>query len=112
MTFADDPTEPVDAIIMGTGYRLSLPFVSQEIAAALGLHDTHIDLRDHTFHPDLDGLAFLGLYDLVGPQLPVLELQARWIADTWASIVPAPLEAALRLGSDACRARRQGSRML
>jgi hypothetical protein len=28
------------------------------------------------FHPDLKGLAFLGLFDLVGPFFPVLELQA------------------------------------
>jgi cation diffusion facilitator CzcD-associated flavoprotein CzcO len=110
VTFADGSIESLDAIIMGTGYRLSLPFVSQEIAAALDLDDTHIDLCDHTFHPDLDGLAFLGLYDLVGPQLPVLELQARWVAYTWASIVPALSETTSRQALEASRARRQGPR--
>ncbi|MDI6837441.1 MAG: dimethylaniline monooxygenase, partial [Rhizobiaceae bacterium] len=45
-----------DGIILGTGYRLSLPFLDAATAATLGLDDVHMDLHDHTFHPDLPGL--------------------------------------------------------
>jgi hypothetical protein len=68
------------------------------VAATLGLDHTHIDLCDHTFHPELEGLAFVGLYDQVGPLFPVLELQGRWIAYTWAGVVPAPSREALVAG--------------
>lgn len=88
--FVDGASQEVDAIIMGTGYELSLPFVGREIAQALELDGQHATLADHTFHPDLEGLAFIGLYDQVGPMLPVLELQARWLSYAWSGRVGAP----------------------
>ena len=108
VTFTDGTIETVDAIVFGTGYRLSLPFLSEDVAAALDLDDQHIDLHDHTFHPNLPGLAFIGLFDQVGPYFPVLELQARWLAYAWAGLVPAPTEGALRRGLARCRAGRGG----
>jgi cation diffusion facilitator CzcD-associated flavoprotein CzcO len=108
LRFADDSAEAADAVILGTGYRLSLPFLAPEVAQALGLDDQHIDLHDHTFHPELEGLAFLGLFDQVGPFLPVLELQARWLAYAWSGAVAAPDAAAMQAGLAACRARRGG----
>lgn len=65
--FADGTSGEFDAILLGTGYRLSLPWLAPDVAAALGLDGTRIDLHAHSFHPDLTGLAFVGLYDLVGP---------------------------------------------
>lgn len=79
--FADGRMGAFDAILFGTGYRLSLPFLAPDAAATL-------KLRDWTFHPEHDELAFVGLYDQVGPLFPVLELQARWIAYAWAGIIP------------------------
>ncbi|SEM52473.1 Predicted flavoprotein CzcO associated with the cation diffusion facilitator CzcD [Gemmobacter aquatilis] len=87
--FTDGTEAEVDAILLGTGYRIALPFCAPAIADALGLaadgHGTALRLAAQTFHPDLEGLAFLGLYDLVGPYFPVLELQARWIAQCFAT---------------------------
>lgn len=108
VTFTDGSAEMADAILLGTGYRLSLPFLAPEITEVLGLGDQHIDLHDHTFHPELEGLAFLGLFDQVGPFFPVLELQARWLAYTWSGVAPAPNMAAMRAGLATCRARRGG----
>jgi dimethylaniline monooxygenase (N-oxide forming) len=108
LRFFDGSSEAADAIILGTGYRLSLPFLAPEVAQALGLDDQHIELHDHTFHPELEGLAFLGLFDQVGPFLPVLELQARWLAYSWSGAVMAPDAAAMKAGLAACRARRGG----
>ncbi len=50
----------------------------------------HIDLADFTFHPELEGLAFLGMIPQTGPYFPVLELQARWLAYAWGGACPAP----------------------
>jgi hypothetical protein len=67
-----------------------------------------MDLHDHTFHPDLPGLAFLGLYDQIGPLLPVLELQARWIAYTFAGITPTPTREAMLNGVARARTQHNG----
>ncbi|WP_332701465.1 flavin-containing monooxygenase [Devosia sp.] len=106
--FSDGDTEEVDAILLGTGYSLALPFVSREIAETLGLDGQHIDLYDHTFHPQLDGLGFVGLYPQVGPYFPVLELQARWLSYVWAGLSPAPSTAQMDTGLSAAKARRGG----
>ncbi len=104
--FADGSETRVDGIVLGTGYRLSLPFLDDATTAALGLDEAHIDLFDHTVHPDLPGLAVLGMFDQAGPYLPVLELQARWQAYAWSGRTAMPDAAALRAGLAACRARR------
>ncbi|MEO7271017.1 MAG: dimethylaniline monooxygenase, partial [Vicinamibacterales bacterium] len=59
-----------------------------------------------TFHPDLPGLAFLGLFHQIGPLFPVLELQARWVAYAWSGTRPLPGDAEMRAGIKAVRARR------
>ena len=79
--FADGSAADVDGILFGTGYSLSLPFLAPEIAATLQLDPIGMDLFGQTFHPGLPGLAFVGLYELLGPYFPVLELQARWLAE-------------------------------
>jgi dimethylaniline monooxygenase (N-oxide forming) len=108
--FADRSSEAFDAVILGTGFKLTLPFVSETIAASLGLDGYHIDLHDHTLHPDLDGLGFIGLYPLVGPYFPVLELQARWLAYVWAGLRPMPSLETMQEDVSAARARRGGPR--
>ena len=71
----------------------------------LCLDAQHIDLYKFTFHPELAGLAFLGLYDLIGPYFPVVELQARWIAYVWSGIRPAPSRGEMEAGLTAYQAR-------
>jgi dimethylaniline monooxygenase (N-oxide forming) len=87
--FVDGSVEIVDAIVFGTGFEFNLPFLSKEIRDRLDLNHHHADLFQFTFHPDLPGLAFLGMMELQGPYFPVLELQARWIAYSWAGHLPA-----------------------
>ena len=88
--FADGTQETADAILFGTGFKLSLPFLDEATASTLKADDQGIDLYAETFHPDLPGLAFLGQFNLTGPYLPVLELQARWLASAWAEGEPKP----------------------
>lgn len=105
--FTDGSSAKPDAILFGTGYGLSLPWLAPDIAKALNFDGRGLDLHAHTFHPDLRGLAFVGLYNLVGPYLPVLELQARWIAYTLAGFVPMPSREQMAQGLEACRAMRE-----
>jgi len=90
VSFADGRAESFDAIIFGTGFELRLPFLDDEILRSLDLDGQHIDLVRRSFHPDLPGLAFVGLWDQSGPNLPPLELQARWIAYVWSGAIAAP----------------------
>jgi dimethylaniline monooxygenase (N-oxide forming) len=61
--FSDESVEEFDAIILGTGFELSPPFsfLSAAICRTLQLDAQHAELYRFTFHPDLAGLAFLGL---------------------------------------------------
>jgi cation diffusion facilitator CzcD-associated flavoprotein CzcO len=106
--FADQSSDDVDGIILGTGYKLSLPFLSEDIAKSLGLDGQGMDLHDQTIHPDLDGLAFVGLYPLIGPYFPVLELQARWLTYLWAGLCSRPSQESMRAGVALAQSRRGG----
>ena len=106
MTFADGHAEEFDGIVFGTGFELDLPFLSDDIRATLDLDAVHLDADRYTFHPDLPGLAFVGMWDQSGGYFVPLELQARWIAYTWGGAIPATSETDQRLSIDAYRARR------
>lgn len=99
--FPDGSHEAVDQVILGTGYRLALPFLDEGSRRKLALDAEHVALYKHTFHPDLPNLAVLGFYNQVGPYFPVLELQARWIASVFAGITAMPDEAEMRAGLEA-----------
>jgi dimethylaniline monooxygenase (N-oxide forming) len=74
VVFADGREEEADAIVMATGYDLSLPFLPEDVRRTLNSDPTGLDLYVHTFHPDLPGLAFIGQYILIGPYAPCVEL--------------------------------------
>ena len=88
VTFADGRAEEFDGIVFGTGFELSLPFLGDDIRAIIDLDAVHLDADRYTFHPDLPGLAFVGMWDQSGGYFVPLELQARWIAYAWGGAVP------------------------
>src|SRR6478752_7024340 len=106
VTFTDGRAEEFDGIVLGTGFELSLPFLADDVRTVLGLDATHLDADRHTFHPELPGLAFVGMWDQSGGYFVPLELQARWIAYTWGGVVRATSAAAQRAAVDAYRLRR------
>jgi dimethylaniline monooxygenase (N-oxide forming) len=106
VTFADGSAEEFDGIVLGTGFNLSMPFLDDDIRATIDLDAVHLDADRYTFHPDLPGLAFVGMWDQSGGYFVPLELQARWIAYTWGGAIPAPPEAELRSAIVRYRARR------
>ena len=106
VTFADGHAEEFDGIVLGTGFDLCLPFLSEDIRAILNLDAVHLDADRYTFHPDLPALAFVGMWDQSGGYFVPLELQARWIAYTWGGTIPATSETDQRLSIDVYRSKR------
>ena len=103
VTFSDGRTVQADAIVVGTGFDFNLPFLSGEIAETINLTTKGMDLHQFTFHPDLPGLAFAGLWTQLGPYAVPIEQQARWIAYAWSGAAPMPDQAEQRTGVAACR---------
>jgi dimethylaniline monooxygenase (N-oxide forming) len=106
VTFADGRAEEFDGIVFGTGFDLCLPFLSEDIRAAVDLDAAHLDVDRYTFHPDLPGLAFVGMWEQSGGYFVPLELQARWIAYAWGGAVKPPRESEQRVSVNAHRATR------
>jgi hypothetical protein len=101
--FADGTSQAFDAIVLGTGYRLALPFLDRGIAETLRLDDRRMDAAHYVLNPDLPGLAFLGLINQAGPYFPVLELQARYLAYAWGGAIGMPSDKELRAAIEADR---------
>jgi dimethylaniline monooxygenase (N-oxide forming) len=106
VTFADGHSESFDGILFGTGFGISMPFLDTETRRVLDLDAAHMDTDRHTFQPDLPGLAFLGMWDQSGGYFVPMELQARWIAYTWAGVIPPPAQAEQRRAVQTYRSRR------
>jgi NAD(P)-dependent dehydrogenase (short-subunit alcohol dehydrogenase family) len=106
VTFSDGSAEDFDAIVFGTGFDLNLPFLSEEIRSVLDVDATHLDADRYTFHPDLPGLAFVGMWDQSGGYFVPMELQARWIAYSWGGVIPSTSGIERRSSVAAYRSRR------
>ncbi len=106
VTFDDGHAEDFDGIVFGTGFTLSLPFLSEDIRAVLDLDAVHMDADRYTFHPDLPGMAFIGMWDQSGGYFVPLELHARWIAYAWGGAIPPLGEDDQRRSIKAYRTRR------
>lgn len=92
--FEDGSVEAVDAIILATGYRASFPFLDPQLFQVTDEVPALYRRMTLAQHP---GLHFLGLVQPVGPTIPLVEVQARWLA--------ALLSGALRLPPAATMAR-------
>ncbi|MCR5886769.1 NAD(P)-binding domain-containing protein [Hymenobacter sp. J193] len=107
VVFQDGSQAAVDAVILATGFDLNLPFLSDDIRETIQAGPDHIDLHQHTFHPCLPNLAFIGLFPQAGPYFPVVELQARWIAACWSGARALPSHEQMEAGLAEFRAFRQ-----
>ena len=90
VTFTDGSCAEVDVVVPATGFDLHLPFLADDVASTVALTRKSMELADFTFHPDLPGLAFVGLWAQLGPYAVPLEQQARYVAYTWSGRLPAP----------------------
>ena len=78
--FQDGSIAHVDAIVYCTGYRITLPFLSEH-EQVVDAKDNSVPLYKRVVHPDRPGLYFIGLIDVAGPLNPLAEMQAQWVAD-------------------------------
>jgi dimethylaniline monooxygenase (N-oxide forming) len=91
ITFADGATETFDALVAATGYRVTLPFVSPDIAP---ITDNETRLYKRMIVPDHTNLFFVGLLNSDTALNQIFELQSQLIAGVLAGSVslPSPTE--------------------
>ncbi|MEV6162447.1 NAD(P)-binding domain-containing protein [Streptomyces sp. NPDC052052] len=77
VVFTDGTSDPVDVIVWATGYRVSIPFLSDRW---LGADPERLPLYKRVFHLQDPSLAFVGLMQSTGAALPVVEAQAKLMA--------------------------------
>jgi dimethylaniline monooxygenase (N-oxide forming) len=87
IVFTDGSRRHFDAVIYATGYRTSFPFLGKEIVGAGGEPPLLYRRIASVEHP---GLFFAGLVQPIGPTIPLVEIQARWIAAILSGALPLP----------------------
>jgi cation diffusion facilitator CzcD-associated flavoprotein CzcO len=76
--FTDGSVEQIDRIVYCTGYKISFPFISEEVLSA---PDNRVPLYRRVVHPERPGLFFIGLVQPLGAIMPLAEAQSEWVAD-------------------------------
>ncbi len=76
--FEDGSREPADVVVYCTGYKITFPFFDEGFVSA---PDNRIELYRRVFHPDVEGLFFVGLLQPLGAVMPLAEAQGAWIAE-------------------------------
>jgi dimethylaniline monooxygenase (N-oxide forming) len=76
--FADGHAGEYDVVVYCTGYKVSFPFLGEEVVRA---EDNHVELYRRVAHPEHPGLYFLGLIQPLGAIMPLAEAQAEWVGD-------------------------------
>ncbi len=76
--FADGRSEAVDLIVYCTGYKVTFPFFDPGLVSA---PDNDLPLYRRLFHPEFDGLYFIGLLQPLGAIMPIAEAQGQWVAE-------------------------------
>jgi dimethylaniline monooxygenase (N-oxide forming) len=76
--FTDGRSGDFDVIVYCTGYKVSFPFLDEQVVRS---EDNHVDLYRRVVDPEHPGLYFLGLIQPLGAIMPLAEIQAEWVAD-------------------------------
>ena len=81
---------PCDVVLLATGYKVSFPFISQELVPTNG---NKVELYKWMFVPNFKHahtLAFISLAQPIGALLPIGEMQSRWFAQLMANKTKLP----------------------
>jgi cation diffusion facilitator CzcD-associated flavoprotein CzcO len=100
--FTDGTTEPVDAIVWCTGYRVVIPFLDPEL---VGSDPKTLPLYKRVLHLDVDDLYFVGLMQSTGSAFPIVERQSQLVAAHLAGEWQPPSAAKMRADCDRRRRR-------
>ena len=93
VSFDDGTSRPIDAIIYATGYKTTFPFIDRSL---FEVTDGRVSLYRRIIPPALPGLFMVGLVQPVGPTIPLVEIQACWIASVLAGETALPDAAAMQ----------------
>jgi hypothetical protein len=93
VAYADGTESPVDAIIYATGYRATFPFIDRSV---FEVRDGTVELYRRMVPPGQPGLYMVGLVQPIGPTIPLVEIQARWLAAVLAGDIALPDEPVMR----------------
>ena len=99
--FADGSEVDADVVVYCTGYKVTFPFLDPDLIAA---PDNDLPLYRRVFHPELDGIYFIGLLQPLGAIMPLAELQSEWVCDHLCGRYRLPPPAELRADVEAERA--------
>jgi hypothetical protein len=75
--FADGSEEEIDIVVYATGYRISFPFLGEEL---IDTSENRVRLYRQVVHPAIEGLYFIGLVQPLGAVMPLAETQSQWVA--------------------------------
>lgn len=104
--FEDGSEETVDAIICATGYEIDIPFLHPSLT---GLKENYLPLYQQVFSPVTSNLAMCGMCYIVGPILPALEIQGRYLAEVIAGHVELPSSADMQSAVEQYRQQCEGN---
>ena len=94
VTFVDGTQKEFDVVICCTGYRTEYSFFSDEMKEEILYEAATGHTNPYTYHnclvPGVDGLAFSGHSNIIGPVTPVTEMECRLIAAVWSGKVSLP----------------------
>lgn len=107
VAFADGSSEPLDAIVFGTGYRIDFPFLPERLGRGEGFD---FPLYRRILSPHADGLAFIGILDAGIGRLQVTETQVEWLSAVLAGRIELPARDARWRAIDGCGERRTRQR--
>ena len=98
--FEDGSEVEADVIIYCTGYKVSFPFFDEQLISAPA---NDLPLYRRTFHPEIEGVYFLGLAQPLGAIMPMAEQQSKWIATLLRGEYALPPVEEMRAEIDAAR---------
>ncbi len=93
VVFADGSSVQADIVVYCTGYKVTFPFFDEGFISAPG---NDLPLFRRVFHPDVDGVYFIGLLQPLGAIMPLAEAQSAWVCDHLAGRYALPDRAAMR----------------
>ncbi len=91
--FVDGSEEQIDLVIYCTGYRITFPFLSEDVIA---VRDNRIPLYRRVVSVERPGLYFIGLIQPLGAIMPIAERQSQWVADLLDGTATLPDAATMR----------------
>jgi hypothetical protein len=91
--FADGSTEEIDLVVYCTGYKITFPFLGEQV---FPVRDNRLPLYRRVVAVKRPGLYFIGFIQPLGPIMPIAEAQAEWIADLLRGNANLPSEAEMQ----------------